>query len=88
MLRMPPSCNVWSAKPVRSCRRPASSMNGSIPPSPTTLPKFGWLKTFVMIVWKTTFNLSFILKSLESEKLPVFVLASRKLLRATLPKEN
>ncbi len=50
------------------------------------VPKFGWLKTFVIVVWKVTFNLSLTLKFLKSEKLPMFVLASRKLLRATSPK--
>src|SRR5260221_335298 len=50
------------------------------------VPKFGWLKTFVIVVWKVTFNLSLTLKSLKSEKFPVFVLESRKLLRAASPK--
>src|SRR6202140_3939894 len=49
-------------------------------------PTVGCLKTLFMVMCHITSNRSFTLKLLYKEKLPVFVLASRKLLRATLPK--
>ena len=50
------------------------------------VPKFGWLKTLFIVMCHMTSNRTITLKCLYNEKLPIFVLASRKLLRATLPK--
>ncbi len=76
----PPVVTVGSPKPVPSECRPASSRNGSIE------EKFGWLNTFTIDMCQTTLKVSLTLTVLNNEKLPIFVLASRTLLRATLPK--
>src|SRR6478609_6006433 len=70
---------VTSPKPLNAPCRPASSTNGS------TLPKFGWLKTFRKVVWNSKFAFSPNLMFLIIEKLAIFVISSRTGLRGELP---
>src|ERR1044071_265492 len=70
---------VTSPKPLNAPCRPASSTNGS------TLPKFGWLKTFRKVVRNSKFAFSPNLMLLISEKLAIFVISSRTGLRGELP---
>src|SRR6476646_1030992 len=70
---------VTSPKPLNAPCRPASSTNGS------TLPKFGWLKTFRKVVWNSKFALSPNLTFLIIEQFAIFVISSRTGLRGELP---
>src|SRR6266571_805223 len=70
---------LTSPKPLKAPVSPASSTNGS------TLPKFGWLRTFRKVVWNSKFAFSPNLMFLIIEKLAIFVISSRTGLRGELP---